>query len=290
MGAELGAYVLADLALIIIVVRLGGRLAAALRQPPVVGEIIGGVLIGPTVLGGHVASATTNGFGLVNRLFPAEAFTFLSVTSHVGLVLYMFLVGIELEGRLLAERRRPILIVASATAIAPIALGVAAAPLFDGPMWRAPEVNSTTFALFLAAGFAATALPVMARLLQDSGLMADSCRPCLPASVLRGFRSTNRLSTVGGWTPSRGAAGPCPHGGGKMGPGYIAGRASGLTGSEANALGVLLSCGGLLVVVVGLLGLQLGVITPQLQTAFVIGAFVTLVMAGPLLDHFTASC
>jgi Kef-type K+ transport system membrane component KefB len=73
---------------------------------------------------------------------------------------------------------------------------------------------------------------------------------------------------------------------GKWGAGYLAGRAVGLRGNQANTLGVLLNCRGLLILVVGLIGLQLGVITTGMQGVFVIGAIVTTLMTGPLVDVF----
>jgi Kef-type K+ transport system membrane component KefB len=73
---------------------------------------------------------------------------------------------------------------------------------------------------------------------------------------------------------------------GKWGVGYVTGRALGLQGHQANTLGVLLNCRGLLILVVALIGLQLGVITPEMQLVFVIGAIVTTLMTGPLVDRF----
>jgi Kef-type K+ transport system membrane component KefB len=75
---------------------------------------------------------------------------------------------------------------------------------------------------------------------------------------------------------------------GKWGVGYVTGRALGLPGHQANTLGVLLNCRGLLILVVALIGLQLGVITPEMQLVFVIGAIVTTLMTGPLVDRFVA--
>jgi Kef-type K+ transport system membrane component KefB len=71
---------------------------------------------------------------------------------------------------------------------------------------------------------------------------------------------------------------------GKIGAGYLAGRAVGLENREAQTIGVLLNCRGLLILVVGLIGLQLGVITPETQVVFVVGAIVTTMMTGPLVD------
>jgi len=73
---------------------------------------------------------------------------------------------------------------------------------------------------------------------------------------------------------------------GKLGVGYLASRSVGLDRGDSAALGALMSCRGLLILVVALIGLQLGVITPEMQLAFVIGAIVTTMMTGPLVDRF----
>ena len=410
MSGHLTAHVLGALVLIVVAVGIGGRIAGALGQPRVVGEILAGVLIGPTVLGGRIETGGIEGAGLVDWLYPPEAFSFLNLTAQVGLVLYMFIVGIELDRRLLRGRGRQIGAVALATAAAPVALGFVAAPAFAGVAWRPPGVGDTTFALFLAAGLAATALPVMARLLQDKKLMATpvaatslgvaglvtvavflivaaasasakggavagdvairlaltvalvlalvvAVRPALArvltrlphlragpgvftaliALALASGLAADRIgihALVGGFLlglclpddrrlaeavvarirdvvglvllPVFFAVSGLMTDLGQLGlalvpgvllfialtlaskwvPGYLAARASGLGGDEANALGVLLSCGGLLVLVVGLSGLELGVITAELQATFVIAAIATLVMAGPMLDRF----
>jgi Kef-type K+ transport system membrane component KefB len=76
---------------------------------------------------------------------------------------------------------------------------------------------------------------------------------------------------------------------GKWGVGYAASRAVGLPANEAHTLGVLVNCRGLLILVVGLIGLQLGVITPAMQAVFVVGAIVTTLMTGPFVDYFLRS-
>ena len=166
------AYVLGDLALILIVARIVGSVFARFGQPRVVGEIVAGILVGPTVLGGHIGTATVEGAGLVDRIFPAQAFSFLSLIGQVGLVLFMFLVGLELDERLLAGRGRQILVVAVAAVAVPAAFGFLAAFVLDSETWKPAGVGLTTFALFLGAGLAVTAFPVMARILQEKNLMA----------------------------------------------------------------------------------------------------------------------
>jgi Kef-type K+ transport system membrane component KefB len=82
-AGEVTAYVLLDLAIILAAARLVGALFVKLKQPRVVGEIIAGILIGPTVIGGEIATRTTHGCGLVNRIFPQDAFDFLDVIATV---------------------------------------------------------------------------------------------------------------------------------------------------------------------------------------------------------------
>ena len=73
---------------------------------------------------------------------------------------------------------------------------------------------------------------------------------------------------------------------GKWGVGFLTGRALGLQRHEAHTLGVLMNCRGLLILVVGIIGLELGVISAATQVVFVIGAIVTTLMTGPLVDVF----
>jgi hypothetical protein len=121
------AYVLADLAIILIAARIVGGLFARLGQPRIVGEIIAGIVIGPTVLGGHLATSAitaldrpaANGSGLVNKLYPLQAFSFLSLLGSLALVLFMFLVGLEVQQRYLKGRGRQIAVVALAVVAVP---------------------------------------------------------------------------------------------------------------------------------------------------------------------------
>jgi Kef-type K+ transport system membrane component KefB len=346
----------------------------------------------------------------VNQIYPLQSFSFLNLVGQIALVLYMFLVGLELDQRLLKGKGRQISIMAVAAVAVPMGLAFATGPFFDQPAWKAEGISTTTFLLFLGAGLAVTAFPVMARILQEKGLMATEMgavgvgsaavvtvlmflaiaaasasaagsgiisgvgtklglvlllwvglllviRPLmglvvrrwepgkpvgniiaitLIGALLTGL-ATDRIigvALVGGFL--FGTAVPASQelvetivdrledavvvfflpvflavSGlrtdlktitldlvpgllvflalmilGKWGAGYLAGRAVGLRGNQANTLGVLLNCRGLLILVVGLIGLQLGVITTGMQGVFVIGAIVTTLMTGPLVDLF----
>jgi Sodium/hydrogen exchanger family len=109
--AEVVAFVLVDLALIVALARIVGWAFAKLGQPRVIGEIVAGLLLGPTILGGSVATGQgDNGSGIIGELFPLQAFEFLNLMATVALVLFMLLVGLEVEqrffhGRGAADRR-----------------------------------------------------------------------------------------------------------------------------------------------------------------------------------------
>ena len=174
---EVIAYVLADLAIILIAARIVGGLMVKIGQPRIVGEMISGILIGPSVLGGQLAKGAVSsldipavdGSGLVNDLFPLQSFAFLSLFGSLTLVFFMFLVGLEVEQRLLRGKERQILVVALAVIAVPVALGFLVGGVLDEPgKWKSPmtitgaEVSATTHALFLGAALAVTAFPVMA--------------------------------------------------------------------------------------------------------------------------------
>lgn len=140
-GAEVIAYILADLAIILIAARIVGGLFVKFKQPRVVGQIIAGILIGPTVLGGQLAKGAVtaldkpavDGSGLVNDLYPLQAFAFLNYIGLLTLVFFMFLVGMEVQQRFLRGRERQILIVALAVLLVPVALGFLVGAILDEP-------------------------------------------------------------------------------------------------------------------------------------------------------------
>ena len=183
---EVVAKVLLALALILFAARLIGGLFERLGQPRVVGEIVAGVLIGPTVLGGSLAvaaipevgKAAVDGSGLVNELYPLQVFQFLSLLGTVTLALFMLLLGLQMEQRLLKGRGGQIVGVSLALVAVPLALGFAVGAVLDTPgVWHAEldalgnPVSDTTQALFIAAALAVSASPALARILQERRLM-----------------------------------------------------------------------------------------------------------------------
>lgn len=154
----LGQLLLA-LAAVVVAGRLLGRLFRKLGQPPVIGEVIGGVLLGPSFLG--AISPTAFEFVLAPAAMP-----YLGVVAQLGVVFYMFLVGLDLNPDLLRGQMHATVAISHASIVVPFVLGSALA-LYLYPRFSAPAVPFTSFALFLGIAMAITAFPVLARILSD---------------------------------------------------------------------------------------------------------------------------
>jgi Kef-type K+ transport system membrane component KefB len=152
-------HVLVALMLVIVMARAIGALFARLAQPPVIGEILAGILLGPSVLG-RLAPHTSA------YLLPPEVAPFLGVLSQIGVILYMFLVGIELDPALLRKRGHATVAISHASIITPFVLGALLALLLY-PRLATGDVPFTCFALFLGVSMSVTAFPVLARILTD---------------------------------------------------------------------------------------------------------------------------
>lgn len=154
-------WTLLALGVIMLVVWAVGSLVNRIGQPRVIGEIIAGILLGPSLLGLLAPSAGT-------YLFPTSVVTALGVLAQVGLVLFMFMIGLELDfGRLRGHGKR-LASVAVASIVVPLALAVGLAMVLHHGYGAGQD--RLVFCLFLGAAMAITAFPVLARLLQESGL------------------------------------------------------------------------------------------------------------------------
>jgi Kef-type K+ transport system membrane component KefB len=138
-------------------------LVRLLGQPQVVGEMLAGVLLGPSLLGWLLPGAAA-------ALFPASSLGFLSSLSQVGMVFFMFLVGIGLDTRALRERSHAAILASHASIVVPFALGVTLA-LALYRRFAPPGISFLVFALFLGAAMSVTAFPVLARILTERGLL-----------------------------------------------------------------------------------------------------------------------
>jgi Kef-type K+ transport system membrane component KefB len=111
---------LAQIVVILLAARLFGRLMRRIGQPQVVGEMVAGIALGPSLFGAVAP-------GAFDRLFPPASLGFLNTLSQLGLILFMFLVGLELDTRSLASRGRTALAISWSSIAAPFALGAALA-------------------------------------------------------------------------------------------------------------------------------------------------------------------
>lgn len=420
-------FVLLDLTIILVAARLVGSLFTKIGQPRVVGEIIAGVLLGPTLLGpalwpDFVAPAFLHSFlgctpvpGMPapspsSCIFPAPARAVIGQLGQIGLLLFSFLTARELDRALLRSRSRGIALVGPGSVLLPIALGFALGPILATPVFKPAAAATLGFTLFVGVMMAATALPVMVRILQERGLsrsplgctgiaasalatvglfvaasIASSVaagsgavgvlralglaagylalmllvvRPLLTklavrvgepsgavgqslfAAVLVLLLASGLAAHLAGLTVIVGGfvaglvlpahlalhrvqehltaftrtmllpiflafsglqtdltAVPVGAYGGlvlllvggilsKWGGVAVLARASGLSWPESNVLGILMNCPGVIVLVVALVGLQNGVITPAMQAGVVLVALITTAMTGPLLGSF----
>ncbi|MBX9678560.1 MAG: cation:proton antiporter [Gemmataceae bacterium] len=163
------AHVVATLAAIIATGFVFSRLLRYLGQPAVVGEMVAGIVLGPSLLGAispetfHllIPSSANDPHGQV----PAA----LKAVSQLGVILYMFLVGLELNAARIARRAHAAVAVSHASIVAPFVLGTGLA-LWLYPRFSHQGVPFTSFALFMGVAMAITAFPVLARILSDRGL------------------------------------------------------------------------------------------------------------------------
>jgi Kef-type K+ transport system membrane component KefB len=151
-------FILLQLTLIVLAARLGGELAQRVGQSPAVGEIIVGILLGPSLFGLLAPGA----FEYVFHSTPAAP---MQVLSQIGLILLMFQIGLEFDFAHLVARdnRRAVTYIAAASMIAPFALGFGFG-WFSAPL-LSPGVDPLASALFIATAFSITALPILGRIM-----------------------------------------------------------------------------------------------------------------------------
>lgn len=161
-SSEVLLHVLLALVVVIVVARLLGALFRRFNQPAVIGEVIAGVLLGPSLLG-RVAP------DISFYLLPPAVAPFLGVLSQVGVILYMFLIGLELDTGLLRQRAHASVAISHASIVAPFLLGTGLS------LWLYPRLSSSdvpffVFALFMGISMSVTAFPVLARILTDRAM------------------------------------------------------------------------------------------------------------------------
>ena len=194
---------LTQLLVILASARIAGRAARALGQPSVVGEMFAGIALGPSLLG-VVAPAA------LGRLFPPDALVPMNTLSQLGVILFMFVVGLRLHLAVLRGRLRSAVVISQVSIILPFALG-SMLGWWIYPTVAEPHVARVPFVLFVGAAMSITAFPVLARILAERNLtttrlgsIATACAAvddatawCLLAAVVAVARSGNALQQFG---------------------------------------------------------------------------------------------
>ncbi|WP_061248703.1 cation:proton antiporter [Leptospira alstonii] len=153
---------LLQLIVIMLSARFFGKLATILGQPSVIGEILAGILLGPSLLG----LVFPEGFQL---LFPKESLSTLQILSQLGLLLFMFVIGMELDLKILKNQAESAVIISHSSIMFPFLLGAGLAYFIYVPL-APPGVDFIAFCLFMGIGMSITAFPVLARIILEKGL------------------------------------------------------------------------------------------------------------------------
>lgn len=162
MNSSLAVDVLLALAVVVMTGRLLGKLLSRIGQPPVIGEVLAGILLGPSLLGRLSPWLETH-------LFPEAVKPALGVVAQIGVVLYMFAVGVEFDAAALRRGAARFVLVSQASIAVPFLLGLGIAAIIR-PEFGLPAVPSIAFSLFIGVAMSITAFPVLARILTDRGL------------------------------------------------------------------------------------------------------------------------
>ena len=147
---------------VLLMVRLFGYLFNRIGQPGVIGEIVAGIVLGPSVLGLFFPD-------VFQFLFPASSLTNLELLSQVGLVLFMFVIGMELDFGILKNKINETLVISHAGILVPFFLGILSS-YWIYEEYAASHTPFLPFALFIGISMSITAFPVLARIIQERNL------------------------------------------------------------------------------------------------------------------------
>ena len=147
---------------ILLVARLFSWICVKIKQPSVIGEILAGIVLGPSVLAKFLPEVSA-------FLFAPESLHNIDILSQVGLVLFMFVIGMELDLGVVKKRMKETLVISHASTIIPFSLGMLLA-FYVYPIYAKGTVPFLSFALFIGIAMSITAFPVLARIIQERGM------------------------------------------------------------------------------------------------------------------------
>lgn len=156
------AILLIQIIAIILVARVFGWFFRKIGQPTVIGEMVAGIVLGPSLVGLYFPE-------FFEALFPAASLGNLKFLSQIGLILFMFVVGMELDLKALKNKANDAVVISHASIIFPFTLGIALA-YFVYNQYAPEGVKFMSFALFIGISMSITAFPVLARIVQERGI------------------------------------------------------------------------------------------------------------------------
>jgi len=157
------SILLIQIAVILVTARAVGWVFGRIHQPQVVGEMVAGIMLGPSLLGWIAPE-------IFRTLFPVSSLDFINALSQVGLVVFMFLVGLELDPKVIEKNRHSAVVISHVSIIVPFLSGTVLA-IFLYPRLSPASVPFTNFALFIGVSMSITAFPVLARILTDTKMV-----------------------------------------------------------------------------------------------------------------------
>ncbi|MDG2433367.1 cation:proton antiporter [Flavobacterium sp.] len=156
------AILLAQIVMIILTARVFGWFFQKIGQPTVIGEIIAGIILGPSLVGMYFPEFSA-------ALFPEESLGNLKFLSQIGLILFMFVIGMELDVKVLKNKASEAIVISHASIIFPFAMGIGLS-YYVYNQFAPAGVEFLSFSLFMGIAMSITAFPVLARIVQERGI------------------------------------------------------------------------------------------------------------------------
>lgn len=156
------ALILIQIIVIIIAARIMGWIFRKIGQPSVIGEIIAGIILGPSLFGMYFPE-------LQSALFPETSLGNLQILSQIGLILFMFVIGMELDLKVLKNKANEAVVISHASIVIPFALGIGLS-YYVYSQFAPKGIEFLSFSLFMGIAMSITAFPVLARIVQERGI------------------------------------------------------------------------------------------------------------------------